>query len=216
VLVLKRYKHGARLQAWLAGATAFFAVFGVPALLAAGLTVTSTPSGLGILVVALIISGLMFVFECILGHRYHPVITPLIAVVFASALAVAWANWDTVKREGRSLLPKTATAISKDIRHARHGHLLAHGQSGHQAAVLLALVALGVVVALVFLHRRQHGPTPAPRPIMKQGVKGLPVGGLLGKVFGGSGRGGGFRNMPAGSVTGGRRASSELPAGRQG
>jgi hypothetical protein len=202
--VLRRYGHGPRVRAWLIGGAAFFGVFASTALLGALLARTGSGDGLGVLVIVLIVSGLMFLFEALLAHKYHPVGTPFVSVIFGASAAVAVADWHAVRHEGTHLLPKTASAIGKEIHHARNGHLLQHGQSAHQAAVLLAVAAIGVLFAFAVMHRRhaRHGtPGPAPRPVMQKAPKALNWRGVLG-VKGGQG----FGNVPRGARDGSQPA----------
>jgi len=170
-----RYRKAPRLIAWFAGPLGFFLAFGLPPLLYAAAGQANSDNGMTALLAVDAIAAVGFLFEALLAHKYHPVITPFICGIFGFTMAVTVADWPQVAHRSAALLPRTGKEIGKAITHI-HAAPAAHGQAAHQQEVYLVAFVIGVAVLFLLvrgLHKRREqreGALPVAQPIMAQGL----------------------------------------------
>lgn len=181
-----------RVQAFLIGFAAFLTTIGLTVWSDALASLVQSDLALGVLAAVTAVGGLCFWFQVIRKHKHHPVLTPLISVVFGTALVLFFGSLGTIAKRGLFNPSKAAQAFSGTVARINSGkaaQAAMAGQGSHRTMVLA--IGGAVIIALVFFGMRLRGRKKSSSP------------------FGG--RPGGAPSFPA-APPGGRKA---IPAGRR-
>ena len=210
--LFKRYRWFPRGIAWCFAIAAFFAMFALTPLLDAIVQEVASPKGMVAVVLALFITGAIFVAEALLARKHHPVGTPFTAVLFGAVGAVVYADWKYLGANAKSLLPATRSAMNATVADVQSGHA-ANALTAAQKDKWLMIGAIILVVTFFWLRwsHKRHGAPRRPTPV-GQGGGGM-LGGLVGRAktaIGGGSQGGGRGRgrqggYPAGAMPGGPR-----------
>jgi hypothetical protein len=169
-IMLWRYKKGHRFQAIFLGlAAALFAISVVPWTDALA-SLTSSGTGLAVLVIVMIVSGFGFWFEAIRKHMHHRIRTPVLAITFGTALVLTIGNAARLVKEAATSPGKTTAALAHAESQIRSGHAAA--LMPHQQALTYLAIAAGVVILLIVLAARMEKGKGASRG----GMPALPPG----------------------------------------
>jgi drug/metabolite transporter (DMT)-like permease len=155
---LWHYHKLPRLTAWLFGLSAALMTIGVTIWLDALVGVTATGTGLTVLLAVLLIGGISWWFEGVRKHKHHRIWTPVLGIVFGTAVVLGIGEWGSLSGQASKSPGKVSGALSQAVQQIRTGQAAAAVPPDHRVTVLLA--GLGVVVLLVFLaihHERGKG-----------------------------------------------------------
>jgi drug/metabolite transporter (DMT)-like permease len=155
---LWHYHRLPRLTAWLFGLAAGLMTIGVTVWLDALAGLTATGTGLTVLLAVLLIGGISWWFEGVRKHKHHRIWTPVLGIVFGTAVVLGIGEWGALSGQAGKSPGKVSSALSQAVQQVRTGQAAAAVPPNHRVAVLLA--GLGVVALLVFLaihHERTKG-----------------------------------------------------------
>jgi hypothetical protein len=168
------YGHGKRPVAWLLGATSFLLVAAVPAWRNALASLTATPKGVAILAAVAVVGLLAFILEGVLAHKHHPVRTPVVAVVFGTAAALAIGNSTRILRQLAHAPAGTGHALTTTMHQIQSGHAAHAARTGaglHGSAVLvIAVVALLILIVVAVKIENRRPRRPAVSAARKGGI----------------------------------------------
>lgn len=183
---LWRYHKLPRIQAILFIASAFFLTVGITVWLDALAGLTATGTGITVLLAVLLLGSLAVWFEVVRKHKHHRIGTPVVGIVFGTAVVLGLALWHTLVHKAAKAVPRSGQALSQAIFQIRTGKAATAVPSGHRMEVLLiGAVALVILITAAIRHERGKG----------KGARSAPA---AGRPASGSGR------RPA-AITSGRR-----------
>ena len=185
---LWHYHKLPRFQAFLFTASAFLLTVGVTVWLDALAGLTATGTGLTVLAVVLLLGGLAFWFEVIKKHKHHVIWTPVVGIIFGTAVVLGFALWPTLVHKAAKAAPKSSAALAQAVTQVQSGRAATALSSGQQHEYLL--LGVGTLVLLVILAFRFEK--------KKGGAKGAPAAIT-------SGRGGSSRPSGRPAITSGRK-----------
>jgi uncharacterized membrane protein len=178
------YRKGKRTIAWLLAIPAFLLAATVTPWRDALATLTSTRTGLLVLVGIFIVSAIAFYFEAIHGHMHHHITSAAAGIVFATSLVMVIGHLPKIMRLLARSPGHTARALAITQQQITSGHAARH-MNQHSALMILLAAAAGLVV-LAYLARRVRGPQRSvtlPPPAVRRRGRAI--------TGGGSGSGGG-------------------------
>lgn len=175
-LRLWHYHKMPRITAWLFGISAFLLTVGVTVWLDALAGLTGTGTGLTVLAAVLLIGGISWYFEGVRKHKHHRIWTPVLGIVFGTAVVLGFALWPRILHKAGKTSGKTGEALSQAITQIHTGHAAAAVSGGQQRTVLLmGVAALVVLIVLALRHERSKGkggtsvPASSGRPARSSG-----------------------------------------------
>jgi hypothetical protein len=149
------YHRMPRVQAALFCVAGFTVTVGVVPWLDALAGMASTPTGLTVLTVAVILGTLATWAEVIRKHKHHKIRTPVIAGTFGVTLVLAIADGAAlIANLGRSAR-MTGAALSMGVGRIRDGKAARAIAPDHRALILA--IGIGVIVALVVVALKFEG-----------------------------------------------------------
>jgi hypothetical protein len=155
---LWHYKKAPRLTAWLFGLAAGLLTIGVTVWLDALAGLTATGTGLTVLIAVILIGGVSWYFEGIRKHKHHRVWTPVLGIVFGSAIPLAIALFPRMLHKATRVGPGTSSALSQAVSQVHSGGAATALAPGDRLDVLgVGLAALAVLVFLAIRHERKGG-----------------------------------------------------------
>ena len=169
------YRKGKRIIAWLLAIPAFLLTATVSPWRDA---LTSTRTGLLVLVGIFIVSGVAFWFEAVHGHMHHHITSAVAGIVFGVSAVMVIGHLPRIMRLLARSPGHTARALARTQHQIATGHAARH-MTQHSALMVLAGVA-ALILVLAFLARRVRGPqrsvTLPPPSIRRRGraISGAP------------------------------------------
>ena len=152
-VLLWSYRKLHRITAWLFGLAAFLLATGLTPWTDALASLIRTGTGITALIIVLLAGGLGFHFEAILKHQHHRIRTPVIAVVFGTALLLAIASIRRLLSEAAKSPAQAGHAIAISVGRIKSGQA-AHAVSAHGHGYPALAIAAAALAALVLLGRK--------------------------------------------------------------
>ena len=155
---LWHYHKMPRITAWLFGLSAALVTIGVTVWLdvLAGLATTGT--GLTVLLGVLLIGGISWWFEGIRKHKHHRIWTPVLGIVFGTAVVLGIGEWSALSGQAAASPGQVSGALSQAVSQVRSGQAATAVPPSHRALILLAgLGAVALLVILALRHERGKG-----------------------------------------------------------
>lgn len=150
------YRKGKRIIAWLLAIPAFLLAATVTPWRDALATLTSTKTGLLVLVGIFIVSAIAFWFEAIHGHMHHHITSAVAGIFFATSAVMVIGHLPRLLRLLSKSPGKTARALALTQQQISSGHAAKH-MTQHSALMIL-LAVLGGLLLLAYMARRVRGP----------------------------------------------------------
>lgn len=144
---LWHYHKLPRFQAFLFTAAAFLLTVGVTVWLDALAGLTATGTGLTVLAVVLLLGGLAFWFEVIKKHKHHVIWTPVVGIVFGTAVVLGFALWPVLLHKGAKAAPKSGQALAQAMYQVSSGKAANAIPAGQSHTILL--MGVGALVLLI-------------------------------------------------------------------
>lgn len=172
---LWHYHKAPRIQAFLFTAAAFLLTVGVTVWLDALAGLTATGTGLTVLLVVIVLGGLAFWYEVIKKHKHHVIWTPVVGIVFGTAVVLGFALWPTLVHKAVKAAPKSSAALAQAVTQVQSGKAATALTAGQQHEYLLmgggALVLL-VIVAFKFEKGKRGASSKGTPPAITSGRSG--------------------------------------------
>jgi uncharacterized membrane protein len=155
-IILWSYRRTKRTIAWLLAIPAFLLAATVTPWRDALATLTSTRTGLLVLVGIFIVSGVAFWFEAVRGHMHHHITSAVAGIAFATSAVMVIGHLPRIMRLLAKSPGHTARALAVTQQQISSGHAARH-MSQHSALMILA-AAIGGLILLAYAARRVRGP----------------------------------------------------------